>query len=295
MGNKQETGHSRQIRRAGTVGKLVLAAGLTLGGGVGVEAFGTSGHAAGQTTMGDVDCDGQSNSIDASLVLQKTAGLVDFLACGQAGDVNGDHILNAIDAALILQYNAGLIDEFPIEPKSTATATRTSEPAPTRTPTRSPTETPTATPTPEPGPNYELAQGIAVLINEKRQELGLNQLTLDPAIVSAANEYAKFLFDNPSLGVDHNLDGLDPGQRAERYGYQGGWTGEILAAMADLNSDYATPEFFMQGWLDSPSHFSIMTDPNATDIGVGCYQGLRQIHAIQQILNICVGNFGRSS
>lgn len=282
--------------KVGMAVRVLAAAGLTMGGGgiaaLGIEATDTSGLAAKGIT-GDVNCNGEINSIDAALILQRTAGLTGPLVCDQAGDVNGDNILNAVDAALILQYGAGLIDGFPADKESTPTATRTPEPTPTRTPTSSPTETPTATPTPEPGPNYELAQGITVLINEKRQELGLNQLTLHPAIVSAANEYAKFLFDNPSLGVDHNLDGLTPTERAEKYGYQGG-VGEILAAAADITDDYATPEFFMKGWLNSPPHYSIMTDPNATDIGTGCYQGLRQINDIQQILNICVGNFGRS-
>ena len=66
------------------------------------------------------------------------------MACEDAGDVNGDSLLNAIDAALILQYDAGLIDEFPRgkEPTATNTATRIA----TRTPTRTPTNTPTPKP-----------------------------------------------------------------------------------------------------------------------------------------------------
>ena len=63
--------------------------------------------------LGDVNCDGRVNSVDASLVLQKDAGLVDELACEEAGDVNTDNQLNAVDAALILQYDARLIDKFP--------------------------------------------------------------------------------------------------------------------------------------------------------------------------------------
>lgn len=132
----QKARPSRQIRRVGAAGRIVLAAGLTLGGiGVGIESARTSDHADGQGIVGDVNCNGEINSIDAALVLQRTAGLIDSLACEQAGDVNGDHILNAIDAALILQYSAGLIDELPAKEEPTPTApaaTRTPEPTPTK-------------------------------------------------------------------------------------------------------------------------------------------------------------------
>ena len=63
---------------------------------------------------GDVNCDGQINSIDAALVLQKIAGFSITLACNAAADVNQDGTLNSIDAAVILQYIAGLIDELPV-------------------------------------------------------------------------------------------------------------------------------------------------------------------------------------
>ena len=120
----------------------------------------SSGYATGERNLGDVNCDDDVNSIDAALVLQKGAGLIDSLACEEAGDVNGDSLLNAIDAALILQKDAGLIDRFPAEKEPTATniltrtATRTSTRIPTNTPTRMPTETPTSTATPTLIPTY---------------------------------------------------------------------------------------------------------------------------------------------
>ena len=63
--------------------------------------------------IGDVNCDGLVNSIDAALVLQLVAGLLDSLPCETAADVNGDGAINAIDAALILQFGAGLISSLP--------------------------------------------------------------------------------------------------------------------------------------------------------------------------------------
>ena len=104
--------------------------------------------------VGDVNCSGRVNAIDAELVLQKEARLVHSLSCEEAGDVNGDTIINAVDAELILQFEAGLIDKLPakkepatLTPTRTATRTRTPTSPPTRTPTRTPTPTASATET----------------------------------------------------------------------------------------------------------------------------------------------------
>jgi len=58
---------------------------------------------------GDVDCGGSVTSIDAALVLQLEAGLLQSLSCPQNGDLNNDGRTNSLDAALILQHVAGLI------------------------------------------------------------------------------------------------------------------------------------------------------------------------------------------
>ena len=63
--------------------------------------------------VGDVNCDGDVSSIDAALILQATAGLVAFLACGESADVNRDGATTSIDAALVLQFTAGLIPALP--------------------------------------------------------------------------------------------------------------------------------------------------------------------------------------
>jgi hypothetical protein len=61
---------------------------------------------------GDVNDDGQVNSVDASLILQLKAGLISSLVNEESGDVNGDGNLTSVDAALILQLDAGLISSL---------------------------------------------------------------------------------------------------------------------------------------------------------------------------------------
>ncbi len=58
---------------------------------------------------GDVDCNGQANSIDAVYVLQYGAGMLGNLACRHNGDLSGDGRINSVDSALILQFTAGLL------------------------------------------------------------------------------------------------------------------------------------------------------------------------------------------
>ena len=64
---------------------------------------------------GDVDCSGLVTSIDAVLILQLDAALVDSLSCQSLADVSGDGAATAIDAALILQFTAGLLDMLPAQ------------------------------------------------------------------------------------------------------------------------------------------------------------------------------------
>ncbi len=63
--------------------------------------------------IGDVNCDGEINAIDAAFILQFIAGLIDELPCPENADVNEDGATNTIDAALILQFSAGLLGMLP--------------------------------------------------------------------------------------------------------------------------------------------------------------------------------------
>jgi hypothetical protein len=63
---------------------------------------------------GDVNKDGETNAIDAALILQQVAGIIESVAHPENADVNEDGEIDAIDAALVLQFAAGLIDDLPV-------------------------------------------------------------------------------------------------------------------------------------------------------------------------------------
>ncbi len=57
---------------------------------------------------GDANCDGLTNSIDAAVILQADAGLIDAVPCAGGVDLNFDGVINSLDAAIVLQITAGL-------------------------------------------------------------------------------------------------------------------------------------------------------------------------------------------
>lgn len=64
--------------------------------------------------LGDANCDGSGDSVDAALVLQFDAGLLTSLACEAAADVDGNNTINSVDAALVLQTIAGLSEPIKV-------------------------------------------------------------------------------------------------------------------------------------------------------------------------------------
>ena len=65
-------------------------------------------------TEGDVNCDKVTNSIDAALILQVDAGLIDTVPCRNSADVIRDGAINSLDAAIVLQIEAGLCCDEPL-------------------------------------------------------------------------------------------------------------------------------------------------------------------------------------
>ncbi len=64
---------------------------------------------AGVQPAGDANCDGVVSSLDAVIVLQVDAGLLDRAPCHTQADASFDGLVNSLDAAIILQREAGLL------------------------------------------------------------------------------------------------------------------------------------------------------------------------------------------
>jgi hypothetical protein len=57
---------------------------------------------------GDANCNGAIDSIDAALILQRSAQLIDSVPCPLNADVNASGAIDSVDAAIVLQAVAGL-------------------------------------------------------------------------------------------------------------------------------------------------------------------------------------------
>jgi hypothetical protein len=87
------------------VHRLVLALGLCLALLAGVAGAGG--------VTGDADCSSAIDARDSLAILQADVGLLPVSAlCADNADVNGDGRINPIDAVLILQYTAHIIDHL---------------------------------------------------------------------------------------------------------------------------------------------------------------------------------------
>ena len=62
---------------------------------------------------GDANCNDSVDSIDAAIILQWNAGLLESLTCPERADANDNGTVDSIDAALVLQFTAHLLDRLP--------------------------------------------------------------------------------------------------------------------------------------------------------------------------------------
>jgi uncharacterized protein YkwD len=91
-------------------------------------------------------------------------------------------------------------------------------------------------------------------------------LAMEPTLRCSARLHSEDMFVRDYFAHD-NPDGLDPFERMEEAGFEGGWLGENIAA------GQQTPDEVMQAWIDSDGHCSNIMNPNFTLLGVGYYPG----------------------
>ncbi|MBI2774371.1 MAG: CAP domain-containing protein, partial [Chloroflexi bacterium] len=101
-------------------------------------------------------------------------------------------------------------------------------------------------------------------VNAFRAARGLPTLTVSDTITNAAKWMATDMSVNDYF-AHTSLDGRTPTQRMADAGYPAytTWTGEDLAA------GYTSAAEVMQGWINSPAHYAVLTNPAYRAIGVG--------------------------
>ncbi len=105
-------------------------------------------------------------------------------------------------------------------------------------------------------------QEMLSLVNNERAKVGAKPLTLNLALVNAANVRA----DEISEVFSHKRpDGSSFYTVLDDFSIEYYCSGENIAA------GFTTAEITMEGWINSPSHYENIINPDFTQIGIGYY------------------------
>jgi uncharacterized protein YkwD len=107
-------------------------------------------------------------------------------------------------------------------------------------------------------------QDLVARINAFRAARSLPTLTISDTLTSAA-KWMSLDMGARNYFAHTSLDGRSPTQRMADAGYPafGTWTGEDLAA------GYTSTGEVLNGWINSPAHYAVLTNPRYRAIGVG--------------------------
>jgi uncharacterized protein YkwD len=110
-------------------------------------------------------------------------------------------------------------------------------------------------------------QQFVTLVNAARAALGLQPLSLNSSLSIAADSHS--YWQDATYGYSNlshtGCGGTDPWTRLSDAGYNGTWEGEVtLVRYPPANAQTAFDMF-----KSSPPHWTLLTSPNFTEIGVG--------------------------
>ena len=100
---------------------------------------------------------------------------------------------------------------------------------------------------------------IIDLVNQIRRKHGLQELTVNQALMDAAQERAETLYT-----YHRNQEDCEA---ALAHGYPHGFGANIAALMGSAADEIAQDA--VSGWINSPGHYQTMIDPGGDTIGVG--------------------------
>jgi hypothetical protein len=104
------------------------------------------------------------------------------------------------------------------------------------------------------------ASQLLGLINAERAKLGAPQLVIDPSLAVSAKDKMDDMTTNQYFG--HNkLDGTSPESFMTAHGVKAAWSEDV--GFGDMNADS-----YWQSFRESPSHYSSLTSPKYTRVGI---------------------------
>ncbi|HUQ85159.1 MAG TPA: CAP domain-containing protein [Candidatus Limnocylindrales bacterium] len=117
------------------------------------------------------------------------------------------------------------------------------------------------------GVSYSITvEDLVRLTNEKRKAAGLQPLTLNQELSSAARSKAAYMFEK-NFWAHVAPDGTTPWYFIKNAGYEYQYAGENLARGFNTTEDVTT------AWMESPTHRENLLSPNYSDIGFAISSG----------------------
>jgi uncharacterized protein YkwD len=108
------------------------------------------------------------------------------------------------------------------------------------------------------------AEEVVRLVNEERKRLGLNELVIDEAMMTAAETRAK---EQKTLFSHTRPDGTSCFTVFDQFEIPANYRGENLAS-----GGKCTPDFVMKMWIASEGHYKNIKHEKFTRIGVGYFE-----------------------
>jgi len=109
---------------------------------------------------------------------------------------------------------------------------------------------------------------ILAQINGLRASKGLPPLSMNGALTAAATAHSTYLANNRRTDPHVEANGSTPHSRITAAGYGGSYVGENV-----YGGSMATAAIAWNYWLNSPVHYTGMTNPGFSEIGIGVVRG----------------------
>jgi uncharacterized protein YkwD/deoxyadenosine/deoxycytidine kinase len=115
---------------------------------------------------------------------------------------------------------------------------------------------------------------VVSLTNAQRLQAGLNPLTRNQLLESAAQTHVADMDASNRYLAHTGSNGSDPVTRIAATGYKGGWVDLGNGQLRTISSENAaagqkTPAEVVNAWMNSPGHRAAILDPYTKEIGIG--------------------------